>query len=128
MRRYTHRFQKLVGASLRFSFPPASLWEVKKITFRIQEVIRVRSWRILGAIKAAAVVNDIIAFLTTAGLLYWVGVLWRFGNFSRFRDRTIVLEFGKIGVWLIITEICDEILSFVNSHNISVQLTLFLRF
>lgn len=117
--RYTHRFQKLIRARIGLSFSPENVWQVKGITFRIQKVLPVRSGGNLGEIKAAAVIDDIVAFLTTAGLglLYWVRILCGFGNLSGFGDRTSVLEFGEVGVWLVITEICDKILKvFVNSH------------
>lgn len=113
IRGYTHRFQKLIHTSVRFPFPPASLWEFQRIDFRIHEVFRIRSWSSLwGAIKAAAVVDDIIAFFTAAGLLYRVGVFsWGLWNLSRLGDRTLVLKFGQVGVWLVVTEICDAILN-----------------
>ena len=125
--RYTHRFQKFISACIRLSFSPESLWQVKEIIFRIQEVFAIRNGGSLEEIKAAAVIYNIVAFLIPSGLglLNWVRILWGFGNLLGFGDWTNFLEFGKIGVWLVIAEVCNEILKvFANSHKTFQQISL----
>lgn len=120
--RYTHRFQKFISACIGLSFSPESLWQVKDIIFRFQEVFAItrNNGGSLGEIKAAAVIiYNIVAFLIiTSGLrlLNWVRILWGFGNLSGFGYWTNFLEFGKIGVWLVIAEVCNEILKVLQTH------------
>lgn len=93
--RYPDRFQKLIRASLRISFPPAIL----PGGIFIVEVLANR--------KRSNAVD--IALSATGLLLYWVGILLGVGNFSRFGDG-LIFEFGEVSVGLVITKVCDVVL------------------
>lgn len=92
---YPDRFQKLIRASLRFSFPPAIL---------LGDIFSVQ---VLVNRKRSNAVD--IALFATGLLLYWVGILLGVGNYSRFGNG-LIFEFGEVSVGLVITKVCDGVL------------------
>ena len=93
--RYPDRFQKLIRASIRFSFSPALF------------LVDIFSVQVLVNRKRSNAVD--IALFATGLLLYWVGVLLGVGNYSRFGNG-LIFEFGEVSVGLVITKVCDGVL------------------